>query len=55
MSAEEDVMEWIHLEPSLRETAFESIQRKDNYTQTNNEDNNSKAMIKALQIENLHL
>lgn len=48
---EEDVMEWVHLEPPIHE----NIQLRYDSTQRNSEDNNSKAVIKALRIENLIL
>lgn len=64
MSAEkEDVMEWMHLEPSIHQNVKckdDSTQRnvkcKDDSTQkNNNEKNNPKTIIKALRIENLNL
>lgn len=54
MSAEEeDVMEWIHLEPPIHQ----NVKNKDNSKSEiyNNKKNNPKTIIRALRIENLNL
>src|SRR5436190_22759631 len=54
MSAEEeDVMEWVHLEPP-EPLKYQNVKCK-NSTQKNNEKKDSKTIIKALRIENLNL